>query len=186
MAGQTELLELAAHMEWADALVWSTTLQSGAARADERVQGWLYHIHTVQHAFTAIWRGVAPDLTPLTSFADAPALAAWGRHGHGDLRAFLAAADATTLAKTIELPWAARAIERHAALAHPTLEDTARQVAMHSMHHRGQVNARLRELGAEPPLVDYIAWIWRGRPVAPWPRNVVTLDTPPPADAANG
>ena len=36
MALQDELLELAAHMEWADALVWSTTLQSGPARGDER------------------------------------------------------------------------------------------------------------------------------------------------------
>jgi uncharacterized damage-inducible protein DinB len=52
------------------------------------------------------------------------------------------------------------------------MAETARQVAMHSMHHRGQVNARLRELGAEPPLVDYIAWIWRGRPEPMWPRNV--------------
>lgn len=179
MAGDNELMELAAHMEWADALVWSTTLQSGPARADERVKGWLFHIHTVQRAFTAIWRGASPELASLASFADAPALAAWGRAGHADLRAVLSAADAAMLARTVELPWAGRAIERHAALGHPTLAETARQVALHSMHHRGQVNARLRELGAEPPLVDYIAWIWRGRPAPPWPRNVVALETRP-------
>jgi uncharacterized damage-inducible protein DinB len=40
---------------------------------------------------------------------------------------------------------------------------------MHSTYHRGQVNARLRELGIEPPLTDYIAWIWFGRPEAEWP-----------------
>ena len=34
----------------------------------------------------------------------------------------------------------------------------------HSTYHRGQVNARLREIGAEPPLVDYIAWLWFDRP----------------------
>jgi hypothetical protein len=28
------------------------------------------------------------------------------------------------------------------------------------------VNARLRELGAEPPLTDFIAWIWFGKPQA--------------------
>ncbi len=178
MAQQNEWLELAAHMEWADALVWSTTLQSGPARADERIRGWLHHIHTVQRAFTAIWQGGTPDLVNVGSFADAPALASWGRGAHAGLRAYLTTADAAALGRTIELPWAARAIERHAAVAHPTLAETVRQVSMHSMHHRGQVNARLRELEAEPPLVDYIAWIWRGRPEPMWPRNVALPTTP--------
>ncbi|MBP7778536.1 MAG: damage-inducible protein DinB [Acidobacteria bacterium] len=172
MALQDELLELAAHMEWADALVWSTTLQSGPARGDERLRGWLHHIHTVQHAFTAIWLGATPAPVGVGSFADLPALASWGRGAHAGVRAFLSSADDESLGKTIELPWAGRAIERHEAVSHPTLAETARQVAMHSMHHRGQVNARLRELGAEAPLVDYIAWIWRGRPEPMWPRNV--------------
>lgn len=48
------------------------------------------------------------------------------------------------------------------------LGETMIQVAMHSQYHRGQINTRLRELGAEPPLVDYIAWIWFGRPDAAW------------------
>ena len=178
MALQDEALELAAHMEWADALVWSTTLQSGPARADGRIRGWLHHVHTVQRAFTAIWQNRTPDVVTAASFADAPALACWGRGAHADLRAFLASADTEALGRTIVLPWAARAIERHAALAHPTLAETVRQVSMHSMHHRGQVNARLRELEAEPPLVDYIAWIWRGRPEPMWPRNVVALAAP--------
>ena len=47
--------------------------------------------------------------------------------------------------------------------------DTVLQVALHSMYHRGQINARLREAGGEPPLVDYIAWVWLGRPAASWP-----------------
>ncbi len=176
MALQDELLELTAHMEWADALVWSTTLQSGPARADERLRGWLHHIHTVQRAFTAIWQGGTPNLVSVGSFADLPALATWGRGADVGVRTFLADADAELLSKAIELPWAGRAIERHEAVAHPTLAETARQVAMHSAHHRGQVNARLRELGAEPPLVDYIAWIWRGRPDPMWPRNVAAPD----------
>ncbi len=172
MALRDELLDLAAHMEWADALVWSTALQSGPARTDERLRGCLHHIHTVQRAFTAFWQGGTPALMNVGSFADLPALAVWGRGAHSELRKFLAQADATALARTIELPWAGRAIERHEALAHPTLGETARHVAMHSMHHRGQANVRLRELGAEPPLADYIAWIWRGRPEPMWPRNV--------------
>jgi uncharacterized damage-inducible protein DinB len=50
-----------------------------------------------------------------------------------------------------------------------TVAETMLQVTFHSAYHRGQVSARLREVGVEPPLVDYIAWIWFGRPDAPWP-----------------
>ncbi len=46
---------------------------------------------------------------------------------------------------------------------------SAVQVAMHSTHHRGQVAARLRELGVEPPMVDFIVWVWIGKPAAEWP-----------------
>jgi hypothetical protein len=30
------------------------------------------------------------------------------------------------------------------------------------------VARRLRELEVEPPLTDYIAWVWTGRPEADW------------------
>ena len=75
---------------------------------------------------------------------------------------FLAAADAATPpgGSCCRGP-SACADRRHAALTHPTSAETAPHVAMHTTHHRGQVNARLRELGAEPPLVDYIAWLWQ-------------------------
>jgi len=38
--------------------------------------------------------------------------------------------------------------------------------------HRGQVAARLREIGGEPPLVDFIAWVRLGRPEPVWPDAV--------------
>lgn len=54
--------------------------------------------------------------------------------------------------------------------ASPTLAETAFQVTSHSTYHRGQVNTRMRELGGEPPLVDFIAWVWFGKPAAEWLR----------------
>jgi uncharacterized damage-inducible protein DinB len=39
---------------------------------------------------------------------------------------------------------------------------------MHSAYHRGQVASQLRELGGEPPLTDFVAWIWLDRPPADW------------------
>jgi uncharacterized damage-inducible protein DinB len=51
----------------------------------------------------------------------------------------------------------------------PTICDTVLQVVTHSTYHRGQVNARLRELGCDPPLTEYFVWVWRGKPAADWP-----------------
>ncbi|MGD9906391.1 MAG: DinB family protein [Vicinamibacterales bacterium] len=175
MPDRDELIALGAHMEWADAQTWSTVLQSRAARDDDKTRGWLHHLHTVQRAFTAIWRGESPRFVDAASFADMPALATWGRAGVAGLRAAIDGVDAAGIARRVELPWAQRFAPPGGALTHPTLGDTAQHLALHSAHHRGQVLARLRELGAEPPTVDYIAWIWKGRPEAAWPRNV-----PPP------
>ena len=47
--------------------------------------------------------------------------------------------------------------------------ETMLQVVSHGTHHRGQISTRLRELGVEPPLVDFIAWCWFGKPEADWP-----------------
>ena len=35
-------------------------------------------------------------------------------------------------------------------------------------YHRGQNATRLRELGGEPPLTDFVAWLWKGRPDGKW------------------
>jgi uncharacterized damage-inducible protein DinB len=172
MPSPDELIALGAHMEWADAQVWATVLQSHAARADEKTRGWLHHIHTVQRAFTSIWRQQPPQFVEVGGFDGLPAMATWGRAGLADLRAFLDSADPATAARVVELPWAARFAPSGSTVAHPSLGETAMHVAMHTAHHRGQVTARLRELGAEPPLVDYIAWLWKGRPAPQWPRNV--------------
>ena len=50
-----------------------------------------------------------------------------------------------------------------------TLAETILQVAMHTAYHRGQIATRLRELGGEPQITDFIMWIWMRRPEADWP-----------------
>jgi uncharacterized damage-inducible protein DinB len=73
------------------------------------------------------------------------------------------------LKDVVEMPWA-RTLEARIgrSVTMPTLGETIQQVASHSTYHRGQINARLRDVGGEPPLVDYIAWIWFGRPAPEW------------------
>ena len=42
------------------------------------------------------------------------------------------------------------------------------QVFSYTTYHRGQVATRERELGGEPPLVDFSDWVWAGKPVPEW------------------
>lgn len=42
-----------------------------------------------------------------------------------------------------------------------TVEQALMQAAMHSQHHPGQNATRMRELGIEPPLTDYIVLLWK-------------------------
>ncbi len=53
----------------------------------------------------------------------------------------------------------------------PSLGQTLLQVTAHSSYHRGQVNVRLRELGVDPPMTDFIVWVWGRKPSPAWPAN---------------
>jgi uncharacterized damage-inducible protein DinB len=164
------LKDLFRHMQWADALVWNAVLPNADAAADERLRELLFHLHLVQRLFLTVWKEEAfksppesPDLATVRESA---------RSYYADLEAFLSQMDELMLTNVVVLPWAARFAERLGrAPATPTLAETLLQVVMHSTYHRGQVNARLRALGGEPPLTDYIAWVWFGRPEAEWPAS---------------
>ena len=163
------LVELYRHMEWADSAVWHAVHALAASGTDKRLHVLLYHIHMVQHAFLAVWRGVTPEYRKPEDFVDLAAIESWARGHYPQVTAHLATLRDEDLATPLALPWAAMLTER---LGRPpggtTLGDTVFQVTSHSTYHRGQVNARLRELGGEPPLVDYIAWVWFERPAPVW------------------
>ena len=162
------LSDLYGHMEWADAAVWSAVLASDAARKDEKLQGYLNHLHMTQRAFLRVWRDEPRGTYP--TFDDARALLDWARAYYGEARVHLQTVRGAQLAEPMPVPWAAM-VERRLGRAPETttVGETVLQVALHSLYHRGQVNARLREVGGEPPLVDYIAWVWLGRPGPDWP-----------------
>ena len=158
------------HMQWADALVWRAALASPAAENDAVIRDRFVHIHMVQRAFLAIWRAQAPEFRESSSFDGLASIARWGHQYHDEVRSHFEALDDAALDRTVILPWAERLTRRFGREPAPTtLRETMLQVPMHSTYHRGQVNARLRELGSEPPLTDYIAWIWMGKPAAGWP-----------------
>lgn len=160
--------DLFAHMQWADATVWKAVLASSAATEDEKLQKLLHHLHVVQWAFLRAWReesfqGGFPD------FSTAQALREWAVRYYGEVATELNNLGEEGLRQTMPLPWKALVDRQIGRKPEPvTIGETALQVAMHSTYHRGQVNARLRELGGEPPTVDFIIWVWLGRPAAEW------------------
>jgi uncharacterized damage-inducible protein DinB len=163
-----DLNDLYRHMEWADASVWRAVLASEAARADTKLRELFYLVHMVQRAFLRVWQGETA-YTRFPTFEDNSSLIEWARGYYPDAFAQLKSWTDDDLAKPLNVPWASRLTKSLGrAPADTTLGQTAQQVALHSLYHRGQVNARLRELGGEPPLVDYIAWLWLGRPDADW------------------
>ena len=162
------LTDLYRHMEWADAAVWTSALASTNGQSDSKLRDYLYHLHLVQRAFLRMWRGEPRD-TPYPTFDDAQSVMVWGRSYYNEAFAHLSALSDDVLSESMPLPWASM-VEQQLGRAPEisTIGETVLQVALHSLYHRGQINARLREIGGEPPLVDYIAWVWLGRPGAEW------------------
>jgi uncharacterized damage-inducible protein DinB len=81
---------------------------------------------------------------------------------HAEMQAYLQSLDAAALTRTVQIPWFP---------APPcviTVAEALVQVAMHSQHHRGQCMTRLKDHGGEPKNVDWIIWLWKGKPAPRW------------------
>ncbi len=156
------LRDLFVHQEWADALHWRAITAHPAAAADEEIRARLYHIHIVQRGFLLVWRGMPQRPPEPEAFPTLRALRDFAREGHRELAAFAGSLTGDRLDERFTIPW----------FEDPPctlpLRETMVQVAMHSQHHRGQNATRLRALGGEPPLVDWIVWLWKGKPAPAW------------------
>lgn len=159
-------VELYRHQEWADAVVWRAVTASDAASNDKRVRDLLAHLHMTQHAFFARWTEGEFKYRDAASFTTAREVLDYARDYHSSVHTFVDGVRVEMLETPMPMPWAAR-FKKDPVVT--TLRETLMQVPMHSTYHRGQANARLRELGVDPPLTDYIAWIWLGRPQPAWP-----------------
>jgi uncharacterized damage-inducible protein DinB len=159
--------ELFDYTTWADSMVWRAVLAHEPARTDVALVGYLRHIHMVQHAFLLAWRGESPEPAwrQGSTIMEAAALWRWAQPFYEEAGALIASLDQDALARPMVMPWAG---PYEAKLGRPfavtSLGDTMFQVVSHSTYHRGQVNARLRAVGGEPPTVDHIVWTWFGRP----------------------
>ncbi len=166
---RSDLVELFAHMEWADALVWCEVTRQPALGSDPFVRESLYHIHLVQFAYLTGWTGGTPEPDASDEFASLGELRAWGRSYYPAARAWLDGLGEEELHRRDPVLWPEFVEE--AIGQHPVpipLADMVIQVATHSTQHRAQINRRIRELGGDPPFIDYVAWAWMGKPAASW------------------
>ena len=164
--------ELFRHQEWADAMVWSALRAKPESLADAKLMGYVRHLHATQRAFFVLWRGEELNRGMLADRGP-DAMLAWVREYHAGVMTLLDALDESRLSEPLPMPWMKRFAEQLGrSLNIPTIADTLIQVPAHSTYHRGQINARFKEIGGEPPLVDYIAWVWFGRPSPEWSAGV--------------
>lgn len=164
MAVRNTLHDLYRHQAWADAEHWRSIAGFDKARNDDIIRKRLHHIHLVQYAFQ--WsvgdRSSPPRITTPDDFASFEDLCEYGRAFHASVEPYFETLTDERVAVPIQMQW----------FQDPPLSITVgealTQCVMHSQHHRGQNAARLRELGGEPPTVDYIVWLWKGRPAPAW------------------
>ncbi|HEX2961205.1 MAG TPA: DinB family protein [Ignavibacteriales bacterium] len=163
------LSEIFRQMSWADAAVWQSVLKTPGAEEDDSIQRMLYHMHATQHAFLSLWEDRPLEIPEPTSFPDLISIAKWAHAFHKEASEFIGGADEKELSRLVVLPWTYLVEEKLGKKpGEVTLEGSMLQVALHSSHHRGQINARVRVLGGEPPLIDFIGWLWFEKPLADW------------------
>jgi uncharacterized damage-inducible protein DinB len=168
-----EVVQLFSHMEWADSLIWDSVLSTDAAVDDRAVIERLHHVHVVQRIYLQMWRGTPDRGRELATFADLAEVKAWAREYYRDLWAFVEQIDSQTLSRQVHFPWADELVKWFGEARSATVQETIVQVAMHTSHHRGQLCTMIRGRNGDPPLVDFIGWIWMGKPQATW-QSLVT------------
>lgn len=164
MSIRNTLHDLYRHQAWADAEHWRTIAAFDKARNDEGIRKRLHHIHLVQYAFQ--WsvgdRSAPPRITTPDDFASFEDLREYARGFHATVDSYFGTLTDDRASTQIPMQW----------FQDPplsiTVAEALTQCVMHSQHHRGQNASRVRELGGEPPTVDYIVWLWKGRPAPVW------------------
>jgi uncharacterized damage-inducible protein DinB len=156
------------HMEWADALIWKSVLRAASLDEDQSIRERLYHVHATQRLYLQTLTEVPIQIPELRSFGSLRALGVWARQLHDELARYRETPDDIRLARDVPFPRAAAIETRFGRPAVATTGEYLLQLVLHTTYHRGQVATRIREAGGEPPLTDFIAWIWMGRPAPEW------------------
>lgn len=156
------LSDLFRHQEWADSIHWRAFAAHPDALNDDALRRRLYHIQAVQRAFLSVWKGTPVWPEPFESYSSMHALRESAMRYHREIAQFLRDVGPDRLEANVTVPW-------FPAPKRPIrLLDTMHQVLLHSHGHRAQNGTRFRELGGDPPTIDYIVWVLSGKPEPAW------------------
>ena len=153
------LRDLFNHQAWADAAILAAVRSHPAAAEDEALRKTLHHIAVTQRAFLSLF--LERPFDPKTEFripTELKDIEALFREAHRDETAYVGKLEEAGLSRVLDLPWIGSRASTGEALM---------QVVMHSQSHRGQCATRLRAIGGNPPMTDFIVWI-KDRPVPVW------------------
>jgi uncharacterized damage-inducible protein DinB len=155
------LRDLMVHSEWANAVFFHTWSKT-PARDNEEMRRRVGHVVGVQSGFLSVLTGKEPGKPPDGPPSSYEELKARARESHSGLRKVAEGLDTESMRRKVQIPW----------FPPPPCVITAAealvQAAMHTQHHRGQLMTRLKDLGGEPKNVDWIIWLWKGRPEGRW------------------
>lgn len=158
------LREMYSHQAWADAEHWKALEDFPASLDDSEIRTRQHHYHLTQHTFLWLAEGSEKPFARTTAadFRSEADLKHYCRDFNTRACRFLDAAPESRMQEPIVIPWGPSppyAI---------TVELALTQAAMHSLHHRAQNAARLHLLGGVPANLDFISWLWQGRPAPDW------------------
>lgn len=172
MTASKYFIDILKYNDWADSLIWKTILSNPVLHQDEKIKLLLHHIHTVQYAFYNLWTDIPQDKNRQKNIPGINEIMETGKSFNEKVLLFANDLKEAELDNYIHIPWSVY-VERHLGIkaGKATLADTIIQVVNHSSYHRGQVNKFLRALDVDPPMIDYIAWIWFEKPESDWRLN---------------
>jgi uncharacterized damage-inducible protein DinB len=163
-----EYQSLIHQMEWADSLIWRSILNLPSLEYDNLMWERLHHFHSTQWAYGQVLRSLPLKIPELNTFQNLRSIGLWARQFYREVPVHLYGLDEAGLIEEVEFPWATQVAKRLGSAGPVTVGESILQLVLHTTYHRGQVATRLRQAGGEPPLTDFIAWIWTGRPAPEW------------------
>ena len=149
------LHELARHQAWADAAHWKALRENSTLLEDSEIRKQLNHMLMALHLLTGRAQGGAPDPSTMKAIESADELEAALQKATAQLIENLKTLDLQKPASFPRGPQGPFEAPAGAVLL---------QAIMHSQHHRAQNASRMRQLGATPPMTDFIIWYALGRP----------------------
>jgi uncharacterized damage-inducible protein DinB len=149
------LQDLARHQAWADIVHWKALHENSALLEDLEIRKRLNHMVMALRMLTGLARGETPDPSGMQDIEPADQLEAALAKADADL---IEALNTIDLQQMIALPRGPRGPwEAPAGVL-------LLQAITHGQHHRGQNASRMRQLGATPPMTDFVIWYALGRP----------------------